>query len=520
MRSIVATLLWALAATTAASTHGEGLAAFQRGDFNSARQVIEPLAESGDSDSQNLLGRMYAQGDGVLQDYIEAYKWLNLAAARGNRAARTERDQVAQRMTPAQIAQAQQAARSWQPKARQASSRNPVPRGNATPGNSGNVIKDVQAMLEELGYEPGPADGVMGRRTSSAIRTYQLHSDLAIDGQATSSLRKALAMDLGYETPSDDPVAAATQTPSPRVTAAPTPAANTQAPSAQANWTVNKAPIYARLARPANSNLAATGAATSPAIAELKRLIKEADNNRRADRRVLEDLRGLVRQYDSAWQRLLVEDAFRDGNFTRNPAWRVIAGEFWIGRGEGLRTQVLPPRTASNQASNGQQLGIALLGALLGQQSQSRGQDRPSKAAVIALPRSISGSFALELTLLSGTRSGAVEFGVYRGENGDRSLRLIYHPGAQKSLQLVRLRGSERQELAAHNQTLNLEDNRSHTVLWTRDSSGQMVIKLDGKQLLRVAGRQNRRRNRNFDGFFMTNSGGNYGLQSVRIFGG
>ena len=60
---------------------------------------------------------MYANGRGVLQDYVQAYMWINLAASRltgaEQRDAVEQRNSVAQRMTPTQIAEAQRLAREW-----------------------------------------------------------------------------------------------------------------------------------------------------------------------------------------------------------------------------------------------------------------------------------------------------------------------------------------------------------------------------------------------------------------------
>jgi uncharacterized protein len=52
----------------------------------------------------------------VPRDYVRAHKWLNLSAARGNNFAIKYRDNIAERMTPAQIAEAQKLAREWKPK--------------------------------------------------------------------------------------------------------------------------------------------------------------------------------------------------------------------------------------------------------------------------------------------------------------------------------------------------------------------------------------------------------------------
>lgn len=51
------------------------------------------------------------------QDYIQAHMWFNLAGAGGNATALRNRDLVAAKMTPAQIAEAQRLAREWKPKA-------------------------------------------------------------------------------------------------------------------------------------------------------------------------------------------------------------------------------------------------------------------------------------------------------------------------------------------------------------------------------------------------------------------
>jgi TPR repeat protein len=58
---------------------------------------------------------MYEKGEGVAQDYVEAHKWYNLAAAQGEKIASNNRDSIAKEMTPEQIAEAQKLAREWKP---------------------------------------------------------------------------------------------------------------------------------------------------------------------------------------------------------------------------------------------------------------------------------------------------------------------------------------------------------------------------------------------------------------------
>jgi hypothetical protein len=55
-----------------------------------------------------------------------------------------------------------------------------------------SVIADVQEELQEEGYDPGPADGVMGARTRNAIAEYQSDHGLAVTGSITNSLLRSL----------------------------------------------------------------------------------------------------------------------------------------------------------------------------------------------------------------------------------------------------------------------------------------------------------------------------------------
>ena len=135
----------------------EGVAAFNRGDYETALREWRPLAKQGVTAAQSLLGEMYSKGQGVPQDYAEAVKWYrkaveqgvawaqytlgfmyskgqgvpqdyvqahmwyNLAASRlppgtlWDRAVKN-RDIVAEKMTPADVSKAQRLAREWKPK--------------------------------------------------------------------------------------------------------------------------------------------------------------------------------------------------------------------------------------------------------------------------------------------------------------------------------------------------------------------------------------------------------------------
>ena len=82
-------------------------------DYDKAVKWFRLAAEQGKVEAQVGLGLMYESGTSVPQDYAEAHMWYNLAAARGSELGRKNRDIVAKKMTPTQIAEAQRLAREW-----------------------------------------------------------------------------------------------------------------------------------------------------------------------------------------------------------------------------------------------------------------------------------------------------------------------------------------------------------------------------------------------------------------------
>ena len=79
-------------------------------DYAQARQWYEKAAAQGDALAQNNLAELYYAGLGVTQDNVRAYMWVSLASVhmKGDeqKQATENRDDVARRMTPEQIAEA------------------------------------------------------------------------------------------------------------------------------------------------------------------------------------------------------------------------------------------------------------------------------------------------------------------------------------------------------------------------------------------------------------------------------
>lgn len=57
------------------------------------------------------------------------------------------------------------------------------------------MVAVVQSELQEAGYNPGPADGVMGGRTRSAIAQYQSDRGLRVTAQIDQTLLRSLGID-------------------------------------------------------------------------------------------------------------------------------------------------------------------------------------------------------------------------------------------------------------------------------------------------------------------------------------
>ena len=78
-----------------------------------SRDVVEFAAQGGAPDALFQLGLLYCSGREVEMSLVQAHKWFNLAALRGNEEARRYRLELSREMSKAQIASAQRMAREW-----------------------------------------------------------------------------------------------------------------------------------------------------------------------------------------------------------------------------------------------------------------------------------------------------------------------------------------------------------------------------------------------------------------------
>lgn len=64
--------------------------------------------------------------------------------------------------------------------------------------------------------------------------------------------------------------------------------------------------------------------------------------------------------------------------------------------------------------------------------------------------------------------------------------------------------------------TLELDDGRPHSLEWRRAVDGEMVVLLDGREIIRTLDRAS---GDDFDGFTLVNAGGEYTLGRIELFG-
>lgn len=163
-----------------------------KADYVLAAKWYAEAAAYGVSDSQFNLGILAEHGLGTAKDMAEAYKWFSLAATKGDKEAAKRRDILKAQLAPATLAKANAAVKGW--KAKDALTEANQVTGQAEwvstaqPAGSASLVTRAQTLLTKLGYKVGPADGVMGSRTRTAIKLFQNRYGLSETGEVSTQL--------------------------------------------------------------------------------------------------------------------------------------------------------------------------------------------------------------------------------------------------------------------------------------------------------------------------------------------
>ncbi len=168
-------------------------------DFAEAAKWFRAAADHGVADSQFNLAIMHARGAGVDADLAQSYKWFAIAARNGDPEAANRRDEVTEALSKADLDRGRKLAADWEAETPLPAANQVVPPAEWLPQEAAAsapdkqaIIRDIQSILNERGYDAGPEDGLLGARTDAAIKAFQSKNGLKADGAITPALVETL----------------------------------------------------------------------------------------------------------------------------------------------------------------------------------------------------------------------------------------------------------------------------------------------------------------------------------------
>jgi localization factor PodJL len=161
-------------------------------DYKLAAQWYAEAASYDLPDSQFNLAILAENGLGMKKDLAKAYKWFSLAAAHGDAEAAKRREVIRVQLPAATPAKADVEVKAWKAKPAIAEANevadNPAWATKAPATKAASLVSRAQTLLNKLGYDVGPPDGLIGPRTQSAIKLFQLRNGLSETGEVTIPL--------------------------------------------------------------------------------------------------------------------------------------------------------------------------------------------------------------------------------------------------------------------------------------------------------------------------------------------
>lgn len=250
-------------------------------------------------------------------------------------------------------------------------------------------------------------------------------------------------------------------------------------------------------------------------VTDLNALIKKAETANAADPNFIADLKKLAAKYPttgtaaSTAGQVFLSDNFADGNYTANPTWKVSAGTWQVDtKGQSIGLSSIIGQSASNKVS-----GNDVLKAILGVQQQQAPQSTYASIYTVA---PMSNTFKMSMKFVSANKKGPLNIGPYQGASASSGYRLVYQPGNETGLILQRIVGNQVTQVGSFNDPVNLEDNKVHELLWSREANGKMRVYVDGQQLIIATDTQIQG---NLDGWLNVNQGGAYWIREIKVVG-
>lgn len=253
---------------------------------------------------------------------------------------------------------------------------------------------------------------------------------------------------------------------------------------------------------------------------ELENKIENADKRMIAHPNFLKELRALVEKYRSKLSKIFFSEDFSDGNYTQDPKWYVISGQFRITSSQRLESYVTAERPVERAPESERK---DLFGSILGEvlKSKNRSEERPApapepKEASIRTFAKIGPAFEVDLYVVSESKWGSMEVVLIGGKEGTPFYRMVYHasPSTERPIEIVRERDSRSYLIEAATKYPVLDDGTPHRVQWIRDIQGTMKVLIDGKEVLSTV---ELFYNEGFSGISLINRGGTYSWGPIKI---
>lgn len=159
--------------------------------YAAAAEWFRKAADYGLVDSQFNMAVLYENGLGISPSQTEALYWYEIAAANGDVSAPGYIATLRDALPLDQAQQAQRRAANWTKATPNAAANGEFANQAWTQANRAQV-RAIQAVLNGLGYDAGPADGLAGAGTRTAIRAFQSDNGLVTNGTIDATLVEAL----------------------------------------------------------------------------------------------------------------------------------------------------------------------------------------------------------------------------------------------------------------------------------------------------------------------------------------
>lgn len=138
-----------------------------------AIEYLEKAAQKEHAGAMHMLGLIWATGTGVKKSNAEALRWFRMAKANGL----PVEDRL---LSEAGIAEyVRELERTPLP---------PTMGSRAVSTSNRDLVRNIQQGLADIGYDPGPVDGLYGTRTKSAIQALQKDVGIVPDGEASQKV--------------------------------------------------------------------------------------------------------------------------------------------------------------------------------------------------------------------------------------------------------------------------------------------------------------------------------------------